>query len=157
MSTNNDKLIIHDGRQSIIAASVQRGVCRMLRHAGHATICELTLATGRRPDIVSIGEKGEVWIVEIKSSLADFQADHKWHEYWDFCDRLFFARPMELDENIFPTEAGLIVADAFGAEITRFPDQRKLSPARRKAVTLRIARTAAMRLQAQIDPSAPQD
>lgn len=151
MSTN-DKLIIHDGRQSATAASVQRGVCRMLRDVGHATLCEFTLTTGRRPDIISVGEKGEIWIVEIKSSLADFQADHKWHEYWDYCDKLFFARPIELEESIFPLEAGLIVADAFGAEISRFPQEKKLNAGRRKALTLRIARAASMRLQNHFDP-----
>ena len=156
MSTS-DKLIIHDGRQSVTAASVQRGVCRMLRDFGQATLCEFTLPTGRRPDIISIGEKGEIWIVEIKSSLADFQADHKWHEYWDFCDQLFFARPMELDEDIFPQEAGLIVADAFGAEISRFPQEQKLNAARRKALTLRIARAASMRLQSHFDPKSVAD
>ncbi len=152
MSTNDD-LIILDGRQSVTAASVQRGVCRMLRDVGHATICEFTLPTGRRPDVLSIGEKGEIWIIEIKSSLADFQADHKWHEYWDFCDQLFFARPLELDAHIFPSEAGLIVADAFGAEISRFPTEKKLSAARRKALTLRVARAASMRLQTHFDPN----
>jgi hypothetical protein len=148
----DDRLIIHDGRQSETAASVSRGTMRMLRIAGHASIAEFSLASGRRADILSISEKGEIWIIEIKSSLADFQADHKWHEYLEYCDQLFFARPMELDENIFPQNAGLIVADAFGAEITRTGPVQKLNAARRKALILRIARQTAMRLQTIYDP-----
>ena len=148
----DDRLIIHDGRQSQTAASVSRGTMRMLRNAGHASIAEFSLASGRRADILSISEKGEIWIIEIKSSLADFQADHKWHEYRDYCDQLFFARPMDLDESIFPLDAGLIVADAFGAEITRTGPVQKLNAARRKALMLRIARHSALRLQSIFDP-----
>lgn len=144
---DDDELIIHDGRQSPTAASVQRGVCRMLLNAGHMSIPEFQLASGRRADVLSIDRSGTVWIIEIKSSLADFQVDNKWPEYWDYCDQLFFARPIELDETIFPQDAGLIVADSFGAEITRISPVQKLSPARRKSVTLLAARTAAIRLQ----------
>jgi len=143
----DDELIIHDGRQSPTAASVQRGVCRMLLNAGHLSIPEFQLASGRRADVLSIDRSGVIWIIEIKSSLADFQVDQKWPQYWDYCDRLFFAHPIDLDETIFPVETGLIVADSFGAEITRTPPERKLSPARRKAITLQVARTAAIRLQ----------
>ena len=150
--TDDDELIIHDGRQSLTAASVQRGVCRMLLHAGHMSITELTLASGRRADVLSIDRAGLIWIIEIKSSLADFQVDQKWPQYWDYCDQLFFARPIDLDESIFPAEAGLIVADSFGAEISRTPPVQKLSPARRKAVTLLAARAAAIRLQKVYDP-----
>ncbi len=148
---DDDELIIHDGRQSPTAASVQRGVCRMLLNAGHMSIPEFQLASGRRADVLSIDRSGIIWIIEIKSSLADYQVDQKWPQYWDYCDHLFFARPIDLDEAIFPAEAGLIVADAFGAEITRTPPVRKLSPARRKAITLQAARTAALRLQKVYD------
>ena len=148
---DDDELIIHDGRQSPTAASVQRGVCRMLLNAGHMSIPEFQLASGRRADVLSIDRAGTIWIIEIKSSLADFQVDQKWPQYWDYCDRFFFARPIDLDETIFPQEAGLIVADSFGAEITRTPPSQKLSAARRKAVTLLAARTAAIRLQRVYD------
>lgn len=149
---DNDEVIIHDGRQSPTAASVQRGVCRMLYHAGHVSIPEFQLASGRRADILSLDQKGNIWIVEIKSSLADFQVDKKWPEYMDYCDQFFFARPVDLDETFFPAETGLIVADAFGAEITRPSPVAKLSAPRRKALTLQVARTSATRLQRIYDP-----
>ncbi len=155
MSSNNinDQVIIHDGRQSETAAAIQRGLCRMLRQAGHTTLTELVLPTGRRADVLSVSAKGEIWIIEIKSSLADFRADNKWPEYRAFCDRLFFAKPIELADEIFPPEAGLIVADAYGAEILRMAKAEKLAAARRKAMTLLVARTAMGRLQAIYDPA----
>ncbi len=149
---NDDELIIFDGRQSETAAGVQRGVCRMLKQAGFATLPEFPLASGRRSDVIGIDHKGLIWIIEIKSSVADFRADGKWPEYWDYCDVLFFAVPPEFPREILPEEAGVIVADAWGADILYQPAERKLAAARRKAVSLRFARAAALRLQALHDP-----
>ena len=149
---SDDELIIHDGRQSETAAAVQRGVGRMLIAASFATLPEFPLVSGRRADIIAINEKGAIWIIEIKSSIADFRADNKWHEYWDFCDELYFAVPPDFPEDILPDETGLIIADAYGAEIMHKPEAQALAAARRKAVTLRFARAAALRLQSVYDP-----
>ena len=146
-------LVILDGRQSPTAAAVQRGVCRMLRTAGFASLTEFPLATGRRADVIAINLKGRIVIVEIKSSPADYRSDGKWPEYWSFCDRLYFAVPPELPRELIAPEAGLIVADAWGAEILRHPPDRPLAPARRKAVTLGFARAAALRLHTVHDPN----
>ena len=108
-----------DGRQSDRALEIQRGTGRLLRHHGFVSLPEVTLKSGRRADLLAINTKGEIWIVEIKSSLADFRADKKWPDYWDFCDRLFFATNQETPEEIFPDETGLIIADAHGAEIVQ--------------------------------------
>ncbi len=148
----DDELIIHDGRQSETAAGVQRGVGRMLSAAGFAALSEFPLVSGRRADIFAVSERGMIWIVEIKSSLADYRADNKWHEYWDYCDELYFAVPPDLPQDILPVETGLIVADPWGGEILRQPQPQKLAAARRKAVTLRFARLAAIRLHAMYDP-----
>lgn len=141
-----------DRRQSPTALRIQRGAGRLLRDSGFSILPEVTLATGRRADIMAIGEKGEIWIVEIKSSPQDFYADGKWHEYWEFCDRFYFAVAPELDAAILPAEAGLIVADSWGAEIIRHPAEAPLSMARRKATILRFARLAAGRLHGLYDP-----
>jgi len=141
-----------DGRQSDTAHATQRGVCRMLRQRGFASLCELPLADGRRADIMALGDKGEIWIVEIKSSPEDFYADHKWPFYAAFCDRLYFAIPPLMDRAIMPPDAGLIVADGFGAEILRESAFSPLAGARRKAVMLRFARAAAFRLHGLADP-----
>lgn len=150
----DDHVVITDGRQSPTAAAVQRGTSRMLYRAGFASVCELTLSTRRRADILAINTKGEIWIVEIKSSPADYMSDHKWREYMDYCDRFFFAIPADMDPDLIDTDAGLIIADAYGAEIMRSSEEAKLSPARRKAVTLLTARTTALRLQFAADPKA---
>jgi hypothetical protein len=141
-----------DGRQSDTAHATQRGVCRMLRQRGFASLCELPLVDGRRADIMALGDKGEIWIVEIKSSPEDFYADHKWPFYAAFCDRLYFAIPPGMDRAIMPPAAGLIVADSFGAEILRDSALVPLAGARRKAVMLRFARAAAFRLHGLADP-----
>ncbi len=142
-----------DGRQSDTALMVQRGVCRLLRAAGFATLAEFTLATGRRADVIALNAGGSIWIVEIKSCLEDFRCDSKWPEYREYCDRLFFAIPPAMDPAIIPEEAGLIVADNWGAEILRHPDEALLHPSRRKALTLVFARAAAFRLHGLYDPA----
>lgn len=143
-----------DGRQSDTALMVQRGVCRLLRQAGYAVLPELTLASGRRADIMAINDAGTIWIVEIKSSLMDYRSDCKWPEYRDYCDRLFFAIPPTMDADVIPRDAGLIVADSWGADILREPDPHVLHASRRKAVTLAFARAAAFRLHGLYDPDA---
>ena len=141
-----------DGRQSATALMVQRGVCRLLRQAGFATLTEITLATGRRADVMALGAAGAIWIVEIKSSLADFRCDAKWPDYRDYCDRLFFAIPQSMDREVIPAETGLIVADSWGADILRHPEETPLHASRRKALTLAFARAAALRLHGLHDP-----
>ena len=53
---------------------------------------------------------------------------------------------------LLPDDTGLIIADAYSAEIIRMGPEDKLAPARRKALTLRFARHAAQRLQILRDP-----
>src|SRR6266403_182171 len=103
-----------DGRQSPTALRVARGTTRLLHSLGFSVVSELPLASGRRADLVALGADGEVWIVEIKSSIADFRADQKWMDYRLHCDRLFFATTLEGPCEIFPKGTGLIIADAFG-------------------------------------------
>ena len=155
--SDEDNALSHatsDGRQSPVAAAVQRGVCRMLIHMGHMPITELALKTGRRVDVASLDKKGDVIIVEIKSSLADFRVDQKWPEYLDYCDRFFFAVPPDFPLEILPEDApvGIVVADKYGAEILREPERVSLAAARRKAVTVLFARAAAARVHQALDP-----
>ncbi|MEH3147900.1 MAG: MmcB family DNA repair protein [Methylobacterium frigidaeris] len=154
MSATAALVLPPDRRQSPTALGVQRGVRRLLAELGHATIPEFTLANGRRADVIALGGCGRLTIVEIKSSVADFRADRKWPDYRDYCDRFYFAVPPEMPAGILPEDTGLIVADAFGAEILREPDAHPLAPARRKAVTLRFAHVAAGLLHALADPGA---
>jgi hypothetical protein len=117
-----------------------------------APVTEVSLANGRRADIAAVAASGEIWIVEIKSSIEDFRSDQKWSEYRDYCDRLFFAVAPGFPREILPPDTGLVVADRYGGDIVRMAPEHKLAGARRKAVTLRLVHTAAFRLQAAIDP-----
>ena len=144
-----------DGRQSPAALAIARGTTRLLHSLGFSVVGELPLASGRRADLVALGGDGEVWIVEIKSSVADFRADQKWSEYRLHCDRLFFATAPEVPRQIFPPDAGLIVADAFGAAVVCEAPEHRLHAATRKSMMLAFARAAARRLQALADPQGP--
>jgi hypothetical protein len=144
-----------DGRQSATALAVARGTTRLLHSFGFSVVSELPLASGRRADLVALGGGGEVWIVEIKSSVADFRADQKWIDYRLHCDRLFFATTMEVPCEIFPKDTGLIVADAFGASIVCDAPEHRLHASTRKSMMLSFARAAALRLAALSDPEGP--
>jgi hypothetical protein len=141
-----------DGRQSATARAIARGTARYLHALGYCVVSELPLPSGRRADLVALGGDGEVLIIEIKSSIADFRADQKWMEYRLHCDRLFFATIAEVPREIFPPDAGLIVADAFGAAIVCEAPEHRLAAARRRNLMLRFAHAAALRLQVLVDP-----
>jgi len=145
-----------DGRQSLVAAGVQRGVRRLFAQLGHVSLPEFTLANGRRADLLALGPDGRLTIVEIKSSVADFRADRKWPDYEDFCDRFYFAVPETVPLDILPPDRGLILADPFAAAIMREARHHALSGARRKAVMLRFAHIAAGALHALADPEGAQ-
>jgi hypothetical protein len=144
-----------DGRQSETALAVARGTARLLHAHGFCVVSELALPSGRRADLVALDSGGEIWIVEIKSSIADFRADQKWQDYRLHCDRLFFATCMEVPQEIFPPDTGLIVADAFGAQTLREAPEHRLPAPTRKSMMLLFARAAALRLQSLVDPNGP--
>ncbi|MBO6718083.1 MAG: MmcB family DNA repair protein [Rhizobiaceae bacterium] len=137
-----------DGRQSDRAMLVRRGVQRLLLAFGAVAMPELSLKTGRRADLVVLGRTGEIWIVEIKTSVEDFRVDHKWHEYRAFCDRFFFATHPGVPADIFPEDCGFILSDGYGAEILREAPEHRMAAATRKALTLRFARACAARITA---------
>jgi hypothetical protein len=141
-----------DRRQSETALAIARGTARLLRALGFACVSELPLPSGRRADLVAINERGEIWIVEIKSSIEDFRADQKWPEYRAHCDRLFFAFTQALPCEIFPDETGLIIADAYGAHLQRPAPEHRLQAATRKSMTVRFALAAAQRINRLVDP-----
>ena len=137
------------------AQAILRGVQRVLKDHGFESLAEVVLANGRRADALALGPHGELWIVEIKSSISDFRSDGKWQEYRDYCDRLFFAVSPEFPSEILPGNAGLIFADRYGGEIIREPLEMRLAPARRKAVTIAFARVAAARLLNALETPIP--
>ena len=138
--------------EALGAALITRGVCRYFDTLNYACLTEFTLRNGRRADVIALGPDGELVIVEVKSSLADYRADGKWPEYLDFCQRFFFAVAPGFPLAVLPPETGLLVADGYDAAERRPSPIAALAPARRKAVTLKFARLAAQRLHSLTDP-----
>ncbi|MEM6901658.1 MAG: MmcB family DNA repair protein [Pseudomonadota bacterium] len=134
------------------AGAIVRGTRRMLLTAGWASLTEVTLPDGHRADIMAINDRGEIMIVEVKSSLADFRSDHKWHAYQDYCDRFYFAVDGQFPDDLIPEETGLIRANAYEAIILREAIPAKLAASRRKSLTHRFAAMAGRRLQIMDDP-----
>ncbi|MEM9129389.1 MAG: MmcB family DNA repair protein [Pseudomonadota bacterium] len=145
---DGDLNLVHKAPGQLLA----RGVCRHLQSLDYACVEEFTPERGKRVDIMALGPKGQIWVIECKSSRADFNADHKWQGYLEWGDRFFWAVNEAFPSGLLPIETGLIIADSYGAEVIRMPDEQKLSPARRKALTQRFARQAALRLQGMRDP-----
>jgi hypothetical protein len=141
-----------DGRQSDTALAVARGTTRLLHSLGFSCISELALPSGRRADLVALNERGEIWIVEIKSSVEDLRADHKWEDYRTHCDRLFFAFTQDMPCELFPKDTGLIVADAYGAHMVCDAPEHRLPAPTRKLMTVRFALVSAQRMNRLIDP-----
>lgn len=133
-------------------AATTRGVCRYLFDLGYAVLTEFTLANHRRADVVGLSASGEFVVVEVKVSVADLRGDTKWPEYEDYCDRLYFAVPPDFSHELVPDSAGLLIADAWGAEELRQAPQTGMHASRRKALTLRFARAAADKHQRLVDP-----
>jgi len=131
---------------------LQRGVARALRQFDFVCVEELVPTPGLRVDVMALGPKGEIWIIECKSSRADFQADRKWQGYLEWCDRFFWAVDSQFPTDLLPQGHGLILADAYDAEILRMAPETPLAPARRKVMVQKFARHAASRLQAFRDP-----
>ncbi len=154
ISSSAAPIVPIDGRQSETALMIARGTRRLLRASGWASVTELPLPSGRRADIVALGGDACLAIVEIKSSLADFRADRKWQDYRLHSDQLFFAVSPDMSRDVLPPDTGLIVADAFGAEIVREAPVHRMAAATRRAVLLRFAVAAADRLHALADPGA---
>ena len=137
---------------ALVAAEVLRGTSRLLHDLGHVVLPEFGLACGRRVDVMALGPDGCFVIVEIKSCRQDFLTDRKWPDYLGYADRFYFAVMPGFPEELLPEEEGLILADRFEGALVRPARERPLAPARRKALLLSFARTAASRLRYLTDP-----
>jgi hypothetical protein len=129
-----------------------RGVSRHLLGHDFVTLEEVVPAPGLRVDVMALGPKGEIWVVECKSGRADFLTDRKWQGYLEWCDRFFWAVDADFPTDLLPQGTGLILADGYGAEILRMGPETPLAAARRRVMVQKFARHAALRLQALRDP-----
>jgi hypothetical protein len=127
---------------------VTKGAARLVAALGFAPLLEVALPNGRRADIMAVGPRGQIAIVEVKSGIEDFRTDRKWGDYLPFCDMFYFAVAPEFPVGVLPPEPGLIIADAFDGAVVREPPHSLLSGSRRKALTIAFARLAASRASA---------
>lgn len=142
----SDPILLSPGQR------LARGVCRHLRSHDFVTMEEFVPDRGLRVDVMALGPKGELWIIECKSSRADFAADKKWQGYLEWADRYFWAVDDEFPLALLPEGTGLILADSWDAEIQRMGPETKLAAPRRSKLIRKFARDAARRLHAYRDP-----
>ena len=136
-----------------IGQLIARGVCRHLKQYNFSCLEEFVPIKGSRVDIIAIGPRGEIWIIECKSSLADYNQAQKWEKYFPFCDRYFWDVHQNFPTNILPAKDCLMIADQYDAEIVRYGQEYKISPQKRKVITTKVARNASDRLRLLLDPS----
>src|ERR1700756_4336252 len=125
--------------------AVTRGAGRLFVALGYSPLAEVTLPNGRRADLMALGPRGEIAIIEVKSGLEDYRVDRKWGEYGPFCDLFYFAVAPHFPREHLPEGPGLIIADGFGGAVVVDAPSHPLVAARRKALTVSFARLAAMR------------
>jgi len=135
-------------------ARIRRATARLCALLDWVPLHEVSLANGRRADILALRPDGGFVCIEIKSGARDFQLDQKWPHYRDFADTLYFAVDADFPQDLLPGDVGLIVAEAGEAALLRDGMDHPLAPARRRALTLRFARLAGRRLGALEDPEA---
>ena len=136
-----------------VTQMVTRGVGRLFIELDWSHVTEVPLRNGRRVDVMAVDRNGIISVVEVKSDLADYRSDGKWHEYLDFCDRFYFAVAPDFPQELLPDDprCGLILADRYEAVIIHEAVEVKLNATRRKAMTLKLARTAARRLTSALE------
>ena len=131
-----------------------RGMARHLAGLGFVSLEEFPPIKGVRVDLLALGRKSEIWIIECKSSREDFMSDEKWRNYLPWCDQYFWAVPTDFPVDILPEQTGVFWADGYDAELMRDAPISTLSPARRKSIIHRFARRAARRLAVLRGPAA---
>jgi hypothetical protein len=76
-----------------IADALKEAAAYMFFRYRYSMTFELGLTSwgGRRADVIGCKISGDLVMIEIKSSVADFRSDAKWHEYLPFVDRFYIA------------------------------------------------------------------
>jgi hypothetical protein len=149
---NNLSMDLPATRDLMPGQLLARGVCRHLAAHGFAMVEEFVPDRGLRVDVMALGPKGELWVVECKSSRADFTSDGKWQGYLEWCDRYFWAVDQDFPTDLLPESTGLIIADGYDAEILRMAPEVKLPAARRNKLIRKFGFHAARRLHGLRDP-----
>jgi hypothetical protein len=134
---------------SLTAARITAAVARLFLDHGNACIREFTVRTGRRADLMVLGPKRDITIIEVKSSRQDFTSDQKWQEYIEWADRFYFAVAEDFPRDILPGPdiCGIIITDGFDCHIVQEAPASKLAGTRRTHLVTRLAHVAMRRLE----------
>jgi hypothetical protein len=138
--------VIPDSVSLTRGQSLARGVARHFSSLGWVSIEELAPVRGLRVDVMALGPKDEIWVIECKSNLADFRSDRKWGRYLEWCDRFFWAVDTRFPIDELPKITGLMIGDAYNSEIIRMGPETKMASSRRKGIVHKFAVNAARRL-----------
>ena len=124
-------------------------IARMFTERGDACLREFTLRSGRRVDLIAVGNGGEITIVEVKSSRQDFVSDRKWQEYPEWADRFYFAVAERFPRELLPgpDTCGIIITDGFDCLEVQSAPLAKLAGQRRNHLTRRLAHVAMRRIE----------
>ena len=114
-------------------ARIRRATARLCALLDWVPLHEVSLANGRRADILALRPDGGFVCIEIKSGARDFQLDQKWPHYRDFADTLYFAVDADFPQNLLPGDVGIIVAEDGEAALLRDGVDHTLAPTRRRA------------------------
>lgn len=133
--------------------AIRRAAARLCLQLGWSPVHEVPLPNGRRADILALCPKGRFICIEVKSGVRDFLTDHKWPEYREYADELYFAVDLDFPRALLPVETGLIVVHGRDAELLKPAPSHPLTASRRRALTHRFATLAAARLAWLEDPA----
>lgn len=109
------------------ACNTELGLCRR----GH-----------RRADFIAFSMKGEIIIIECKSCLADYKADHKWQDYLKYCNKFYFCMPPEVYEKVkddFGSDVGVFVGNKSSLVCVKRTKRRPMRNSIKREVYLRMA------------------
>lgn len=106
------------------AQRIKDAVTSYFRRKCMAVNAEVGLCQGGRlrADVLALAMYGDVTIVEVKSSVADFRADKKWRSYLDFCNKMYFAFTPAVYEKVkddIPKGIGIMLVSNFEDSLGR--------------------------------------
>lgn len=137
--------------RKFIAESLKQAAAFHFFRYGYSVSFELGIQSWgrRRVDVIGSKISGDLVIVEVKSSVADFSTDHKWTEYLPYADRVYLiftkevARKINLKPELkarIPKRVGVMVLGDDGyVKTVRHAQRIEVDPAIRLSVVSRLA------------------
>jgi hypothetical protein len=133
------------------AEALKKAVSFMFFKYGYSMTTELGILKWgrRRADVIGNKIGGDLVLIEVKSSVADFRTDNKWTEYLPYADRVYLAFTKEVARKIhdnpelkarIPKRVGVLVLGSDGYMKTAKPARREsVSTENRISILARLA------------------